>query len=114
MTKQQELDTIRELAEKLGENTYCGPWLKRSLPFIEQDMRNDFPIDVAQLVHLRDEMRNLKKELEDARTEAQNKITKMYADAKKQVKDYKVGLREDLESSLKRLIQETRKELWDY
>jgi cell division septum initiation protein DivIVA len=42
MTKSQELETLRETAEKLGSNSYCGDWLLDQLPFIENDMRSDF------------------------------------------------------------------------
>jgi cell division septum initiation protein DivIVA len=42
MTKSQEIETLRECAEKLGPNSYCGDWLIDQLPFIESDMRSDF------------------------------------------------------------------------
>jgi cell division septum initiation protein DivIVA len=42
MTKSQEIETLRECAEKLGSNSYCGDWLLDQLPFIENDMRSDF------------------------------------------------------------------------
>lgn len=42
MTKQDEIETLRETAEKLGPNSYCGDWLIDQLPFIEKDMRSDF------------------------------------------------------------------------
>jgi cell division septum initiation protein DivIVA len=42
MTKNDELETLRETAEKLGPNSYCGDWLIDQLPFIESDMRSDF------------------------------------------------------------------------
>jgi cell division septum initiation protein DivIVA len=42
MTKSQEIETLRETAEKLGSNSYCGDWLIDQLPFIENDMRSDF------------------------------------------------------------------------
>jgi cell division septum initiation protein DivIVA len=42
MTKNQEIETLRETAEKLGPNSYCGDWLIEQLPFIEKDMRSDF------------------------------------------------------------------------
>jgi len=42
MTKSQEIETLRECAEKLGSNSYCGDWLIDQLPFIESDMRSDF------------------------------------------------------------------------
>lgn len=44
MTKSQEIETLRECAEKLGSNSYCGDWLIDQLPFIERDIRSDmFP-----------------------------------------------------------------------
>jgi cell division septum initiation protein DivIVA len=42
MTKQDELETLRETAEKLGPSSYCGDWLLDQLPYIENDMRSDF------------------------------------------------------------------------
>ncbi len=42
MTKNEEIETLRECAEKLGPNSYCGDWLIDQLPFIESDMRSDF------------------------------------------------------------------------
>ena len=42
MTKSQEIETLRECAEKLGPNSYCGDWLIDQLPYIENDMRSDF------------------------------------------------------------------------
>jgi len=42
MTKNEELETLRECAEKLGPNSYCGDWLIDQLQFIENDMRSDF------------------------------------------------------------------------
>jgi cell division septum initiation protein DivIVA len=41
MNKQDELETLRETAEKLGPNSYCGDWLLDQLPYIENDMRSD-------------------------------------------------------------------------
>lgn len=44
MTKSQEIETLRETAEKLGSNSYCGDWLLDQIPFIERDIRADmFP-----------------------------------------------------------------------
>ena len=44
MKKTQEIETLRDCAEKLGPNSYCGPWLLDQLPFIGRDMRSDmFP-----------------------------------------------------------------------
>jgi hypothetical protein len=41
MTKHDEIQALLELAHKLGENSYCGPWLESQIPFIEHDMRCD-------------------------------------------------------------------------
>jgi len=42
MTKNEEIETLRKTAEKLGPDSYCGDWLLDQLPFIESDMRSDF------------------------------------------------------------------------
>ena len=42
MTKQQEIDILAAAADKLGADSYCGPWLQDQIPFIEHDMRSDF------------------------------------------------------------------------
>ena len=41
MNKQQELCLIEELAEKLGERSYAGPWLREQLPAIKLAMCDD-------------------------------------------------------------------------
>jgi hypothetical protein len=44
MTKNDELETLRKCAEKLGPNSYCGDWLLDQIPYIERDIRADmFP-----------------------------------------------------------------------
>ena len=44
MTKNDELETLRKTAEKLGPNSYCGDWLLDQIPYIERDIRADmFP-----------------------------------------------------------------------
>ena len=41
MTKNDELEIIRATAEKLGPNSYLGPWLLQLLPELESHMRAD-------------------------------------------------------------------------
>jgi hypothetical protein len=41
MTKEQEITILRETAERLGADSYCGPWLKEALPFIESNIKSD-------------------------------------------------------------------------
>ena len=43
MTKQAELDILRDTIARLGPNSYLGPWLEDQLPWIESDMRSDIP-----------------------------------------------------------------------
>lgn len=43
MTKQAELDILRDAISRLGPNSYLGPWLEDQLPWIESDMRSDIP-----------------------------------------------------------------------
>ena len=43
MTKDQELEILRDTIARLGVNSYVGPWLLDQLPWIESDMRSDIP-----------------------------------------------------------------------
>jgi cell division septum initiation protein DivIVA len=43
MTKDQEIALLRQLAERLGPNSYFGPILASELPAIERDIRGDIP-----------------------------------------------------------------------
>ena len=43
MTKDQELEILRDAIARLGTNSYLGPWLEDQLPWIESDMRSDIP-----------------------------------------------------------------------
>ena len=41
MTKNDEIQILLACAEKLGRDSYCGPWLADQIPFVESDMRSD-------------------------------------------------------------------------
>lgn len=41
MTKQAELEILRDAVAKLGPDSYCGPWLASVLQEVERDMRCD-------------------------------------------------------------------------
>ena len=43
MTKSTEIHLLNTLADTLGEDSYCGPWLKNEIPFLERDMKGDIP-----------------------------------------------------------------------
>lgn len=46
MNKADELKLMADLAKKLGNDSYCGPALVQLLPYIESQMRADFPVDL--------------------------------------------------------------------
>lgn len=41
MTKSDEIAILRDTVQRLGPNSYCGPWLADQLQQIEADMRSD-------------------------------------------------------------------------
>jgi hypothetical protein len=41
MTKNEELQALRDLVTRLGANSYVGPWLADQIPAIEKDIRSD-------------------------------------------------------------------------
>jgi cell division septum initiation protein DivIVA len=47
MTKAQEINAIKEFTANLPKDSYLRPWLESSLPEIESDIRNDFPVSPA-------------------------------------------------------------------
>ncbi len=42
MTKNQEIEILREAAAKLGKDSYCGEWLNSIIPHVESEIRSDF------------------------------------------------------------------------
>ena len=44
MTKDAELAVLKDAIKKLGQDSYCGPWLQSVLGEVECDMRNDLPV----------------------------------------------------------------------
>lgn len=47
MTKSQEIEALRELANRLGSNSYVGPWILQEIPSIEADIRADYPPQIT-------------------------------------------------------------------
>lgn len=41
MTKDQELQILRDAARQLDASTYCGGWLADIIPAVERDIRSD-------------------------------------------------------------------------
>ena len=42
MTKSQEIEILREVAAKLGPDSYCGPWLNSVADEAKSEIRSDF------------------------------------------------------------------------
>ena len=47
MTKREEIEALKEFAERLGEDSYTGPWLKEQLPAIFTAILDDTRPDFA-------------------------------------------------------------------
>ena len=106
MTKNDELETLRKTAEKLGENSYCGPWLLDQIPQIEQDIRSDFfPLTTwtesrrIQEQHLA----NAKTQAEFMLKQAKEKADRMIWDAEKRSAQIRASLIRDLEKAIANL-----------
>lgn len=41
-TKAEELAAVRALADQLGPNSYLGPWLADALPWLADQLQNDY------------------------------------------------------------------------
>ena len=44
MTKEREIELLKEFESKLGANSYCGKWLESLIPDIERDIASDIPL----------------------------------------------------------------------
>lgn len=77
MTKDQELEILRDTIARLGPNSYVGPWLLDQLPWIESDMRSDIPpmSSYSQCRTVRaEELEENRKRIADMESQAQVRI----------------------------------------
>lgn len=103
MNKQDELETLRKTAEKLGANSYCGPWLLDQIPQIEQDLRSDFfpQITWAESRRIQDQhLANAKAQAEFLLKQAKDKADRMIADAEKHSAQVRASLIRDIEKAI--------------
>ena len=106
MNKQDEIETLRKTAEKLGSNSYCGPWLLDQIPQIEQDIRSDyFPqITWAESRRIQDQhLANAKTQAEFLLKQAKEKAERMIQDAEKHSAQIRASLIRDLEKAISNL-----------
>jgi len=103
MNKQDELETLRKTAEKLGENSYCGPWLLDQIPQIEQDIRSDFfpQITWSESRRIQDQhLANAKTQAEFMLKQAKEKADRMIQDAEKHSAQIRASLIRDMEKTI--------------
>jgi hypothetical protein len=103
MTKSQEIETLRECAEKLGPNSYCGDWLIDQLPFIESDMRSDFLPQMGWADTRKMEQNTLALAKEQAARilkDAEEQATRIKKDAQDRADLIRRTLRRELEKAL--------------
>ena len=106
MNKQDEIETLRKTAEKLGENSYCGPWLLDQIPQIEQDIRSDlFPLTTwTESRRIQDQhIANAKTQAEFLLKQAKDKADRMIQDAEKHSAQIRASLIRDLEKAISNL-----------
>jgi len=96
-------ETLRKTAEKLGANSYCGPWLLDQLPQIEQDIRSDFfpQITWAESRRIQDQhLANAKTQAEFLLKQAKDKADRMIQDAEKHSAQVRASLIRDIEKAI--------------
>jgi len=106
ITKSEEIAAIKQLAEKLGPDSYCGPWLLSQLPGIEADIRSDI-----RPMHSYAEDRAFRQELCDQARETATQIKaeairerdRILADASRMVKGERDALIRLLQQTLSKL-----------
>ena len=49
-TKEQEINALQKISAELGPNSYLGPWIRQSLPYLADAIKSDVPpISACQL-----------------------------------------------------------------
>jgi hypothetical protein len=106
MTKQNEIEILRACAEKLGPDSYCGPWLANQIPAIESDIRADlFPMrsygDARQMQA--EEQERTKQACADAIKRAEKEAAQIVEKAQKSADSIRFALRRELQAALDRI-----------
>ena len=103
MTKKDEIYLLTTCAETLGPDSYCGPWLKDQIPFIEHDMGRDIlpTSSWSETRRLHDGVLNTaKQQAEYLLRSATEKSEKIVRDAQLQADLIRNTLRHDLKEAL--------------
>lgn len=103
MTKSEEIEILRQAANWLGKDSYCGAWLADQLPSIESALASDYLPDVyAFSIH---EARiHADKIIAQAKIEAQEIEARAKAEAEK-TREVACRFADSIRQSLKRDIE---------
>ena len=107
MTKQDEIYLLTTCAETLGSDSYCGPWLKDQIPFVEHDIRCDiFPnASWSDTRRLHDGMiATAKEHAENIVKAANEKAAGIIKDAEKRAENTRRMLARDIQKALDSIV----------
>lgn len=96
MNKSTEIQILREAAEKLGPNSYCGPWLLSVLGEVEQEIRADFMPSPSIARAL--------KESEDVRNAARHEADGILRGARKVAEDIRADKVRKVNADIDKLV----------
>ena len=103
MTKSEETQIIREAIAKLGQNSYCGPWLADQLPAIESAIASDYPPE-AYAFSIREARIHCEKLIKAANEESAAIEKRAKSEAEK-IRDAACKFSESIRSGLKRELE---------
>jgi hypothetical protein len=107
MTKNDEIQLLLEASIKLGSDSYCGPWLRDQIPFVEHDMRCDMLPNSSwgDTRRLHDGMiETAKQQSQYLLKAATEKADKIMRDAEKQAENTRKSLARDIQKALDSIV----------
>ena len=103
LSKSDEIQILRETIAKLGQNSYCGPWLAEQLPSIESAITSDYPPE-AYALSIHEARVHCEKLISQANDEAAAIEKRAKADAEK-LRESACKFNESIRADLKRSIE---------
>lgn len=109
MTKSEEIEILRQAANWLGRDSYCGAWLSDQLPSIESALASDFLPDVYAFsirearIHADKIVAQSKIETQEIEARAKSDAEKTREAACRFADSIRQSLKRDIESALHRI-----------
>lgn len=103
MTKSEEIQILRQAADWLGKNSYCGAWLADQLPSIESAIASDYPPE-SYAFSIHEARIHADKIVAQAKEEAASIEARAKAEAEK-TRETACRFADSIRSSLKRDIE---------